>query len=40
MLCRITLDPNRLPLVPVLAIAGLSFGSSNTCEPEEDPDAD
>src|SRR5262245_61630008 len=38
MLCRITLEPSRLPLVPLLAGAGPSFGSSNTCEPLEDCD--
>src|SRR5262245_34395527 len=33
MLCRITLEPNRLPLVPLLEGDGPSLGSSNTCEP-------
>jgi hypothetical protein len=30
MLCRITLEPRKLPLVPLLAAAGPSLGSSNT----------
>ena len=33
MLWRITLEPKRLPLVPLPAAAGWSAGSSNTCEP-------
>jgi hypothetical protein len=31
-----TLEPNKLPLVPLLDGAGPSFGSSNTCDPLDD----
>src|SRR3954471_23051014 len=36
MLCRITLEPSKLPLVPLLDGAGPSFGSSKTCDSLDD----
>src|SRR5215467_3923194 len=36
MLCRITLEPSKLPLVPLLGAAGPSLGSSKTCDPLDD----
>jgi hypothetical protein len=36
MLCRMTLDPKRLPLVLLLGASTASAGSSNTCESLED----